>query len=426
MPFGPRKLLISFLEKDNVKLLVYEVSGKDSRRVFAGQISMGAEILKDAFIADPERFSNQIKISFNQKPQLAEATEVVLFMPLEKTFTKAIPVGDSVDSFVRSLPYFKEELLLQDPLEPKKSVDPAALVTHVAFERKLVEDFQRPFHDAGKKVIAVRSAINVLTQGLSQTGKFFVFVPFDKEVSVVLMDDGQVIDSVVFPKDVFVGRLGEFIVTKNYSEIRKAVVLAVFDAQTLEKLKTERNLEIDEVDKTDVYDLVMRGFTREKKGSGMTLPKLPSIHLPNQRYLFLMGAILVGFILVAVVSRAFFSGGAAPKVEPEKKVVEVQKPAPVPEPKPADYRIRVLNGTTVTGEAGKLGDSLKEKGFVIEETKNATNSAFVMTKLRLAGDVPEKIAAEIETDLLATYETVVRELLVDPVVKVEVIIGQKK
>lgn len=425
MPFGHRKLLISFLEKDNVKLLVYEVSGKEAKRIFAGQISMGAEVLKDAFIADPERFSNQIKISFNQKPQLAEATEVVLFMPLEKTFTKAIPTGDSVDSFVRSLPYFKEELLLQDPLESKKNADPNALVTHVAFERKLVEDFQRPFHDAGKKVVAVRSAINVLTQGLAQTGKFFVFVPFDKEVSVVLMDNGQVIDSVVFPKDVFVGRLGEFIVTKNYSEIRKALILAVLDSQILEKLKTERNLEVEEVDKTDVYDLVMRGFIREKRGSGVVLPQLPTVHLPNQRYLFLMGAILVGFILVVVISRTFSSGGM-PKTEPEKKVVEVEKPAPLPEPKPEDYRVRVLNGTTVTGEAGKLGEALKGQGFVIEESKNATNSAFVTTKLRLAADVPEKIAAQIEKDLLATYEMVVREPLVDPVVKVEVIIGRKK
>lgn len=425
MPFGPRKLLISFLEKDNVKLLVYETSGRETKRVFAGQISMGAEVLKDAFIADPAKFSNQIKIAFNQKPSLAETSEVVLFMPLEKTFTKAIPGSDSIDSFVRSLPYFKEELFLQEQVVNKKA-DPAALVTQVAFERKLVEDFQRPFHEAGKKVVAVRSAVNVLTQSLSQSGKFFVFVPFDKEVSVVLMNDGQVIDSVVFPKDVFVGRLGEFIVTKNYSEVKKALVLAVLDPEIIEKLKTERNLEVEEVDKTDVYDLVMKAFAKEKQSSGISLPALPSLRLPNQRFLFLLGAVLVGFALVFVVSRSFM-GGVAKKVEPEKKVEVVKEtPTPLPEPKPADYSVRVLNGTSVAGEAGKLSEVLKGQAFVVTETKNATNSAFVVTKLRLTADVPEKIAALIESSLLTSYETVVREPLVDSIVKVEVIIGKKK
>lgn len=425
MPFGSRKLLISFLEKDNVKLLVYEVSGKEAKRAFAGQISMGADVLKDAFIADPAKFSNQIKIAFNQKPPLAETTEVVLFMPLEKTFTKAIPASDSIDSFVRSLPYFKEELFVQDQILDKKA-DPAALVTQVAFERKLVEDFQRPFHESGKKVVAVRSAVNVLTQSLPQTGRFFVFVPFDKEISVVLMDNGQVIDSVVFPKDVFVGRLGEFIVTKNYSEVKKAIVIAVLDPEIVEKLKSERNLEVEEVDKTDVYDLVMKAFAKEKRNTSFSLPSLPAVKLPNQRFLFLLGAVLIGFALVFVVSKSFL-GGKTQKTEPEKKVEVVKEtPAPLPEPKPADYSVRVLNGTAVTGEAGKLAETLKAQGFVVTETKNATNSAFVVTKLRVDATVPEKITAMIESSLLTVYQTVVREPLVDSAVKVEVIIGKKK
>jgi hypothetical protein len=425
MPFGPHKLLVSFLEKDNVKLLVYEVSGRDTKRIFAGQISMGADVLKDAFIADPVRFSNQIKIAFNQKPPLAQTDEVVLFMPLEKTFTKAIPASDSVDSFVRSLPYFKEELLLQDQM-PNKKPDLAALVTQVAFERKLVEDFQRPFHEAGKKIVAVRSAVNVLTQNLLQTGKFFVFVPFDREISVVLMDSGQVIDSVVLPKDVFVGRLGEFIVTKNYSEVHKALVLAVLDPETVEKLKTERNLEVEEVDKTDVYDLVMQSFAKEKRGSSFSIPKLPTIGLPSQKYLFLGGAVLIGFALVYVLARSFWSGGGSKPPETKKTVSEEVKQAPLPEPKPGDYSIRVLNGTSVPGEAGKLAEVFKSQGFVVTETKNATNSAFVTTKLRLATDVPEKIVAQLESDLSTTYETVVREPLDDLSVKIEVIIGKKK
>jgi hypothetical protein len=240
------------------------------------------------------------------------------------------------------------------------------------------------------------------------------------------MDSGQVIDSVVLPKDVFVGRLGEFIVTKNYSEVHKALVLAVLDPETVEKLKTERNLEVEEVDKTDVYDLVMQSFAKEKRGSSFSIPKLPTIGLPSQKYLFLGGAVLIGFALVYVLARSFWSGGGSKPPETKKTVSEEVKQAPLPEPKPGDYSIRVLNGTSVPGEAGKLAEVFKSQGFVVTETKNATNSAFVTTKLRLATDVPEKIVAQLESDLSTTYETVVREPLDDLSVKIEVIIGKKK
>src|SRR3989344_8868826 len=103
MAFGKRRYLVSFLEKDNLKMVVYEVVGDTPSRVFAGQISFSQEILRDAFIADPTRFANQVKIAFNQKPQFEEVDEVVLFIPPDKTFTKAIAAGDNVETFIRSL-----------------------------------------------------------------------------------------------------------------------------------------------------------------------------------------------------------------------------------------------------------------------------------------------------------------------------------
>jgi len=101
---------------------------------------------------------------------------------------------------------------------------------------------------------------------------------------------------------------------------------------------------------------------------------------------------------------------------------------PAPEPKKEDYPIRILNGTLVSGEAGKLAEKLKTAGFTITETKNATSAGFVTTKVRVVSSVPEKIADSLETLLSEDYQTVVTEPLASPAAKfvVEIIVGKKK
>jgi len=102
--------------------------------------------------------------------------------------------------------------------------------------------------------------------------------------------------------------------------------------------------------------------------------------------------------------------------------------APVPEPKASDYPVRVLNGTLVEGEAGRLADLIKAKGFTITETKNATSAGFVATRIRTTSDVPTKIVDTIKLALDDTYESVNLEPLASDSagVKIEVIIGKKK
>ena len=154
MAFGKKKILAAFLEKDNLKLLVF--GGK--QRLFAGQITFAPEVLRDGFIAQSEKFDSQVKVAFAQKPLLQEASEVLLFISPDKVFTKTLAASDSVDSFVHGLPYFKEELIINN--EEPHSVPVATgtsrgegRITYTAFEKKLVEDLQRPFQALGKKIM---------------------------------------------------------------------------------------------------------------------------------------------------------------------------------------------------------------------------------------------------------------------------------
>ncbi len=66
-----------------------------------------------------------------------------------------------------------------------------------------------------------------------------------------------------------------------------------------------------------------------------------------------------------------------PSVEPSPTV------APVPAIDRSKYTLRVLNGTTKSGAAGTLADQLKGKGWQIERTGNATNSATPQTLVRV-------------------------------------------
>ena len=438
-----KKLLAVFLEKDNVKLLTYEVRGKRAVRLFAGQITFAAEVVKDAFVADPIKFGNQIKVAFSQKPQLAETTDAVIFLPADKAFVKTLPAEDSVDGFIQSLPYFAEELILtQFPLAGSAAGRGRSRTTYVAFEKKLVEDLQRPFLELGKKVAAIANGLSLVTTAFRQEGNYLLLVLSEKEVSVAVAETGGVAETASFAREVFAGRLGEFLANHDLGAVRKAYTVGVFDPAIAQSLRSERGLEVASLDNGDVYDLVVGAYVRSAAGGGGLArlfskwpPEAVRARLPGQKYLFLAGAVAAGFVLVVLLVKGVggWTAGLGKKtapVEPVAKPVE-QKP---PEPKRADYPVAVLNGTLVTGEAGRLGETLTGLGFDVVKTGNATAAGFVNTRLRVTADVPAKVVDDVKSQILTVYQGVTVEPLSAPVTesgatqsaKIEVIIGKKK
>ncbi len=426
MALGKHKLLAAFLEKDNLKLLAYDVFGSRATRVFAGQISFSPEVLRDAYIADSAKFSGQLKIAFTQKDLLGQVDQVVLFIPPDKTFTKSLPVTDTIDGFVQSLPYFKEELLLStENIGGKHGSDK---ITHVAFEKKLIEDFQRAFLESSKEVAATKSSVNVLGANFVQDGQYFLLVPFEKEIALAVVDSGAVLEMAAFAKEVFLTRFGEYIINHDLGKINQAYTVGVFDAQVASEIRSKRGLEVSALETNDVYDVVVTTYLRSSAG-GMVNNLLGKINwtrlgdkIPNRKYLFLGLAAIVGVILVMLL---FKNIGKKPEVA--SPVVTAPTPPPAPEAKPGDFKVRVLNGTLVEGEGGRLGDKLKGLGFDVVETKNATTAGFVATRLRAAPGVPDKIVSMVKSSL-TDYETINLEPLASDSagVKIEVIVGKKK
>lgn len=417
MVFKGKKVLAAFLEKDNCKLVVYQVGGfrLQVKREFAGQITFNAEVLRDGFIADPARFSSQIKMAFAQKEALAQVAEVVCFPCPDKIFMKTLPAGESADIFIKNLPYFREELIIRDLPHGNR-------VTYLAFEKKLIEDFQRPFLELGKKIADIKSAPSLLALKYAQPGRYVLLIPLDKEVVVTACEEGEVFGLVMLKSDLLAARLEEFCAAHN---------LAGAPVFSLGRVNLPASLSVISLSTADIYDLIAEAalvsdrFAVARRVVGSF----------KKKHLLLGGAVVAGAVLTLAVFTSlqdWKSRQVAKESDWEITSPVASPSAPIAPPEPEvrkeDYPVRVLNGTLVTGEAGRLADKLRGAGFVVVETKNATSGGFVSTRLRITDNLPEKLAEEIQATLLETYESVTVEKVATVAGKaeIEIIIGKKK
>ncbi len=126
-----------------------------------------------------------------------------------------------------------------------------------------------------------------------------------------------------------------------------------------------------------------------------TPPHMPHLYTSPRRSSSKKGWVVIAIALLALGGVGYaFKGqfqpllggliGTTPSPSPSPVAVASPVPSPTPEPtvERSSYKIRVLNGTTKSGAAGVLGDSLKALGWKVEKTGNATNSATPKSYIR--------------------------------------------
>lgn len=124
----------------------------------------------------------------------------------------------------------------------------------------------------------------------------------------------------------------------------------------------------------------------------------------------MMMLILAVIVLVVIGASAYFlrgkiTGSSEPSPSPLEEI-SVTESTPAPTPSGLDrskLTIRVLNGTNKAGLAASVSAKLKDLGYKIEKTGNATNSAFPRTLVRVKGDVTDLIA-QLVKDLAPDYD----------------------
>lgn len=113
---------------------------------------------------------------------------------------------------------------------------------------------------------------------------------------------------------------------------------------------------------------------------------------------FLLGIAVIVLILGGLFY--FLRARTETEVEPSPSPVTfIEEPTSLPSPSPgfdrSTYTLRVLNGTKTQALAASTSAKLKDLGYKIERTGNATNSAFLKTFVRVKPNLdPDSIGVE--------------------------------
>lgn len=129
--------------------------------------------------------------------------------------------------------------------------------------------------------------------------------------------------------------------------------------------------------------------------------------------------LVLGLIGLGVIAAAIyllkgnfnFIAGDQAKLEDQSKIESPITQTPTPEPTPTPiavdrslYTVRVLNGTSQSGLAASVSASLKELGYKTEKSKNATNSAFSQTIVRIKEE--KELFNQLVQDLKGQFEAI--------------------
>lgn len=150
-------------------------------------------------------------------------------------------------------------------------------------------------------------------------------------------------------------------------------------------------------DKTDPFTNSQTDSPKETEPKRMFHSPSTGVHVDERRG----GSKLKPIILILIVLLLLGVGGYfakqqffAEKSEPLEvtettsldnnlEVTPIETPIPTPTVDRSEYTVRILNGTKTSGLAASASAKLKELGFQVEKTGNATNSAFLKTVVRV-------------------------------------------
>lgn len=174
---------------------------------------------------------------------------------------------------------------------------------------------------------------------------------------------------------------------------------------------------------------------RPETGTSGEMPQSPS---GKGKYL----AIFLVILILAALGGGiyYYRSNVEPQKEttqektPEKTEETTQEPTVEPSPTtaPVDvtkYKLQVLNGSGVAGEAGKAQSYLQTAGFKDVKAGNAGSFGFEATEVSMKKDTPDEVFTKIKSTLEVYYQEVVKaekELDAKSTYDVVVTVGKKK
>ena len=156
----------------------------------------------------------------------------------------------------------------------------------------------------------------------------------------------------------------------------------------------------------------------------------------NIFWIILPGIMLLGLLMGGII--AYFSGinklnssEASATKKPTSQPIITIEPSPSVSPVSkidlTKYKVKVLNGSGIKGEAGKVQVLLEKAGFIIESTGNASRYDYTNTVIQAKEGVDKAFIDQLEKDLSKTYKLDKRVVLKDTETSsVIIIVGSSK
>lgn len=144
--------------------------------------------------------------------------------------------------------------------------------------------------------------------------------------------------------------------------------------------------------------------------------------------LLLIGGGVIAATVYLLQNQFNFPGKPAEQTPAPSAVVTESTPVPTPTPvaiNKADFKVRVLNGTTKSGLAKQVLDKLKEQGYQTDRAGNAPKQDYEQTVIRVK-EGQASLSAQLTKDLAPDYNASIQpDLKSDDTVDAEIILGLK-
>lgn len=132
----------------------------------------------------------------------------------------------------------------------------------------------------------------------------------------------------------------------------------------------------------------------------------------NKVYM-VIGTIIIGLVIAGTVVITQMASGKKitnQSVKKELATQQMEKPTQEPTPEALDlsqFKISILNGSGVAGEAKKMTDFITDKGFDVSETGNADVSTYKKTEIQAHEDIDKAFIDELKKTLEEQYKEII-------------------
>ena len=182
----------------------------------------------------------------------------------------------------------------------------------------------------------------------------------------------------------------------------------------MEKLKKASRIVVEEIPSEKKEDITKPVIPETPKEQ----PVLTAPSSTNYLWIIIPGMILLGLLIGGII--AYYTGIQKLSSNNNSSLIKstpppetTPSPTPIATPNLSNYKIKILNGSGIKGEAGKVEELLEKADFTVESTGNAKTYDYTQTIIQAKSSVEEGFLTKLKSSLSKTYEVGKNETLKD-------------